>query len=174
MALSRVTLFILVIVFAQFTTLTAQTKVYVNVEEENLRNAPNGQKIGALLENTEMIALGENGNWVQVQVTGWIWKASLSMIKTTLTGEYRALHIMVQSREAAEAIVKELAAGKDFAELAKARSKAPSAPIGGDLGYFNKGDFNPVFEKAITGLQVDQVSDIVEMKGTFNIFKRVK
>jgi parvulin-like peptidyl-prolyl isomerase len=174
MALGRVTLFILVIVFAQFTTLTAQTKVYVNVTEENLRNAPNGQKIGALLEDTEMVALAENGNWMQVQVTGWIWKPSISMIKTTITGEFRALHIMVQSREAAEAIIKELAAGKDFGELAQTRSKAPSAAVGGDLGYFNKGDFDPVFEKAITSLQVDQVSGIVEMKGTYNIFKRVK
>ncbi|MBN1466577.1 peptidylprolyl isomerase [candidate division KSB1 bacterium] len=175
MSLSRARLVILlVIVMMQFTALTAQTLVYVNVAEENLRNAPNGRKIGSLLENTEMVAVDENENWVQVQITGWIWKPSLSMIKTTLTGEFRALHIMVQSRAEADAIVKELAAGKDFGELARARSKAPSAAIGGDLGYFNKGDFNPAFERAITSLQVNQVSDIVEMKGTYNIFKRTK
>ncbi|MBN1478665.1 hypothetical protein EH223_17030 [candidate division KSB1 bacterium] len=164
----------LVIVLAQMSVLFSQTYVYINVPEENLRNAPNGRKIGALLENTEMVAIDEKENWVQVQLTGWIWKPSLSTIKTTITGDYRALHIMVKTKAEAEAITKELTAGKEFAELARTKSAAPSAAIGGDLGYFNKGDFNPVFENAILALKVDQVSDIIEVNGTFNIFKRLK
>jgi len=175
MKLSRVFLFlILVVLVVQISELTAQTTVYLNVPEENLRNAPNGRKIGALLENTEMVAIAENENWVQVQITGWIWKPSLSMLKSSMIGDYRALHIMLNTRAEAEAVKKELAAGKDFGELAKAKSQAPSAAIGGDLGFFNKGDFNPVFEKAIIDLKVDKVSDIVAVGETFNIFKRIK
>ena len=61
---------IVLIVFAQTSELFAQTTVYLNVPEENLRNAPNGRKIGALLENTEMVAIAENENWVQVFLVG--------------------------------------------------------------------------------------------------------
>ena len=163
------------IVFMHMPDLCAQTKVYLNVPQENLRNAPSGRKLGSLLENTEMVAIAENDKWVQVQITGWIWKASLTtMKKSSVAGEYRALHIMVKTKAEAEAVKKELAAGKDFSELAKAKSVAPSAAIGGDLGYFNKGDFNSVFENAITSLKMNEVSDLVEAGGTFNIFKRIK
>jgi len=168
-------IFLLLIVFNHMPELYAQTTVYLNVAEENLRVAPNGRKIGTLVENAEMVAVAENDNWVQVQVTGWIWKPSLSTIrKSTAVGDYRALHIMVKTKAEAESIVKELAAGKDFKELAKAKSQAPSAPIGGDLGYFSKGDFNSVFENAILALKVDQMSKIIEFNGTFNIFKRIQ
>lgn len=149
-------------------------KVYVSVPEENLRIAPNGRKIGTVLENTEMVAVAENGNWVQVQITGWIWKPSLSTVRKSIVGAYRASHIMVKTRAEAEAVLEELKAGKDFAEVAKAKSIAPSAPIGGDLGFFNKGDFNPVFENAILSLEPGEVSGIVEANDTYNIFKRVK
>lgn len=176
MKLGKIVLSILILlmVLAQMSVLFSQTYVYINVSEENLRNAPNGLKIGSLLEGTEMVAVGEKDNWVQVQLTGWIWKSSLSTIKTTITGDYRALHIMVKTKAEAEAVKKELAAGKEFGELAKAKSAAPSAVIGGDLGYFNKGDFHPIFENAILALKVDQVSDIIEVNGTFNLFKRLK
>ncbi len=167
-------LFTVVIVFAQITELCAQTRVFVNVPEENLRIAPNGRKIGSLVENTEMIAVDEKDNWVQVQLTGWIWKPSISTARMTIQGDYRALHIMVKTKAEAEAIKKELAAGADFRKLATEKSIAPSAPIGGDLGYFNKGDFNPIFEKAIIALKIDQVSDVIEAGGGFNVFKRIK
>jgi len=160
----------------QLNALTAQiSKLYVNVPQENLRNAPNGRKLGSLLEGTEMLPLVEKDNWVKVQVTGWIWKPSLTNIKkSTAEGEYRALHILVKTRAEAEQVLKDLAAGKDFGELAKAVSTSPSAATGGDLGYFNKGDFSPVFENAISALQVNQVSGIVEAANGFNIFKRIK
>ncbi len=163
-----------VMVFAQLSDVAAQTQVYVNVPEENIRVAPNGRKIGSLLEETEMIAIAEKDNWVQVQLTGWIWKSSISTVKMTIKGDYRALHIMVKTRPEAEELLKQIAAGEDFRKLAATKSIAPSAAIGGDLGYFNKGDFNPVFENAIIALKVDEVSKIIEAGGNFNIFKRIK
>jgi len=166
----------LMMLFVQTSVLLAQTRtMYVNIPQENLRNAPNGRKLGMLLEGTEMIVLYEKDNWVKVQVTGWMWKPSLTSIKKgTVAGEFRALHILVKTREEAEAILQELAAGKDFKELAKSRSISPSAPSGGDLGYFNKGDFSPVFENAITTLAVNETSPIIESANGYNIFKRIK
>jgi len=151
------------------------SKYYINVAEENLRAAPNGKKLGVVLEGTETTMLIEKDNWVKVQITGWIWKPSLSKVKLpSLSGEYRARHILVKTRAEAEQIMAQLNGGMDFAELAKSSSISPSAAKGGDLGYFNKGDFDPQIEDVITNLEIDQTSDIIETEFGFNIFKRVK
>ncbi len=150
-------------------------KLYINVAEENLRDAPKGKKIGTLVNGTEMVVLYEDQNWVKVQVTGWIWKPSTTTTApAAAAGEFHALHILVKTRAEAEQILAELKGGKDFRELAKTRSIAPSAPNGGDLGYFNRGDFAPFIENTIAALQIDQVSGIVETPHGFNIFKRIK
>ena len=149
-------------------------KLYVKVPEENLRSAPKGKKVGALLEGTETTVLVEKDNWVKVQVTGWIWKPSLTSSRPTIEGEYRALHILVKTRAEADAILKELKGGKDFKEVAKAKSILPNATKGGDLGYFNKGDFSPKIEEVIQKLSVNQTSEIVQTEFGFNIFKRLK
>ncbi|MBN2412102.1 peptidyl-prolyl cis-trans isomerase [candidate division KSB1 bacterium] len=117
----------------------------------------------------------EQDNWVRVQITGWIWKESLTNVRPdALKGDYRALHILVKTRAEAEDILKQIKTGKDFSELAKSKSISPSASKGGDLGYFNKGDFPANIENAILKLQVNSTSDIVETKFGFNIFKRLK
>ena len=155
---------------------TVLQQMYVKAVEENLRSAPNGKKVGALLEGTEATILVERDKWVKVQVTGWIWKESLSNIKPTITkGAYRALHILVKTRPEAEALLKQIQSGKDFAELAKTKSIAPSAPAGGDLGYFNEGDFGGnEIEQAILKIRVNELSGVIETSYGFNIFKRVK
>lgn len=50
--------------------------------------------------------------------------------------EYKARHILVETRSIAESIVRELDTGADFAALAKQESKDASAASGGDLGWF--------------------------------------
>ena len=62
--------------------------------------------------------------------------------------EISARHILVASKEEAEALIAELDAGKDFAELAKEKSTGPSGPAGGDLGRFSRGRMVPEFEAA--------------------------
>ncbi|MDJ0932556.1 peptidylprolyl isomerase [Breoghania sp.] len=52
--------------------------------------------------------------------------------------EIHARHILLKTEDEAKAVIKELDAGKDFAELAKETSTGPSAQSGGDLGYFTK------------------------------------
>ena len=89
-------------------------------------------------------------------------------------GEMRALHIMVATKEEAEAVLAELKSGKDFAEIAKKKSKGPNAKNGGDLGYFMKGDFQPEFENAIEKTKVGGISEIVKTNMGYHIFKRLK
>lgn len=164
----------LLLIFCSTFQLFAQTrKLYVNVAEENLRNAPKGQKIASVVNGTEMLVLLEKDNWVKVQVTGWIWKPSTTETQKTLAGEFHALHILVKTQAEAEQVLSDLKAGKDFKELARTKSISPSAPNGGDLGYFNKGDFASAIENTIAVLKIDQISEIVQTSHGFNIFKRI-
>lgn len=59
--------------------------------------------------------------------------------------EVKARHILVKTEDEAKAVIKELDAGKNFAELAKAKSTDPNKDEGGDLGYFTKGRMVPEF-----------------------------
>lgn len=52
--------------------------------------------------------------------------------------ELRARHILLDNREAADAVVADLDKGADFAALAKERSKGPSGPSGGRFGIFQQ------------------------------------
>ncbi len=72
--------------------------------------------------------------------------------------EYNASHILVETEEEASALVEELAAGADFAELAKAKSTGPSGPNGGSLGWFSSGMMVPTFEEATVALEPGAVS----------------
>lgn len=68
--------------------------------------------------------------------------------------EVRASHILVETEDEAKEIIKEVTAGKPFADLAKEKSKDPgSAAKGGDLGYLRKGDTVAPFENAAFALQ---------------------
>lgn len=75
------------------------------------------------------------------------------MAKMTPQQQINARHILVKTAEEAEAIIKELEAGADFAELAKSKSTGPSGPKGGDLGTFGKGQMVPEFEAAAFALE---------------------
>lgn len=61
--------------------------------------------------------------------------------------EVKASHILVETEEEAQTIIKELNDGGDFAEIAKEQSTdTGSAENGGDLGYFSTGTMVPEFE----------------------------
>ncbi len=70
--------------------------------------------------------------------------------------EWNASHILVKTKEEAEAIIKELEGGADFATLARDRSTGPSGKRGGELGWFGKGMMVAPFEKAVTELEPGQ------------------
>lgn len=70
----------------------------------------------------------------------------------------RASHILVKTEAEALAALKEINAGADFAEVAKKKSICPSAPRGGDLDYFSKGQMVPEFEKAAFALKVGAIT----------------
>ena len=73
--------------------------------------------------------------------------------------EVHARHILVETEEAAEAIIDELDGGADFAALARERSvDLASGQHGGDLGYFVHGEMVPAFADAAFALEAGQHS----------------
>jgi peptidyl-prolyl cis-trans isomerase C len=96
----------------------------------------------------------------------------------------RASHILIgipqnadvatkqQAKTKAEALLKDLKAGKDFGEAAKTNSQDPgSAPNGGDLGYFEQGQMVPPFEQAAFALKAGEMSEVVETQFGYHIIK---
>lgn len=67
--------------------------------------------------------------------------------------EYKARHILVETEEAAKAVITKLDEGADFAELAKTDSTGPSGPQGGDLGWFGEGRMVEPFFQATVALE---------------------
>jgi len=67
--------------------------------------------------------------------------------------EVHARHILLESEADARAVIEELQGGADFATLAQERSTGPSAPSGGDLGYFERGQMVPEFGEAAFALE---------------------
>ncbi len=81
-----------------------------------------------------------------------------------------------RSRDEAKKLAGELAEkaqkGEDFANLARMNSDGPSAPKGGLLGTFGRGQMVPPFEEAAFALKVGEVSGVVETPFGFHVIKR--
>jgi len=75
------------------------------------------------------------------------------------------------ARTKTEDLLKQLKDGADFAELAKSNSTCPSAPQGGDLGFFPRGQTNPAFENVAFELEIGRISEIVETEYGYHIIK---
>ena len=74
--------------------------------------------------------------------------------------QIRASHILVETEETAKALIADLDAGKDFAELAKEKSTGPSGKNGGDLGFFQKGQMVEPFYNAAAALKAGEYSKV--------------
>jgi peptidyl-prolyl cis-trans isomerase C len=80
-----------------------------------------------------------------------------------------------KARAKAEAILKDVQSGKDFATLAKQNSEDPgSAANGGDLGFFQQGQMVPQFNEVAFSLKPGAVSKVVETDFGYHIIKVIE
>lgn len=85
--------------------------------------------------------------------------------------EVRARHILLDTEEEAIAVVKEIEGGGDFEQLARDRSTGPSAPAGGDLGYFPREAMVAPFADAAFAMAVGEVSAPVQTQFGWHVIK---
>lgn len=86
--------------------------------------------------------------------------------------EVRARHILVKTKEEAEAIIKQLDGGASFEDVAKEKSTDGSAAQGGDLGYFGPGQMVPEFDKAANALEIGKYTkEPVQTQFGFHVIK---
>jgi peptidyl-prolyl cis-trans isomerase D len=75
-------------------------------------------------------------------------------------------------RAVAQKLRDRLAAGEDFAELARKDSDdAKTRERGGDLGFFRRGQLAPELEKAAFGLDPGQLSEVIQTDSGFHIMR---
>lgn len=79
-------------------------------------------------------------------------------IKTLNNKEYKASHILLKTKKDADAVINDLNKGKNFKKLAKAKSTGPSAPNGGDLGWFRPEQMVKPFSDAVAELKKGKYS----------------
>ncbi len=72
--------------------------------------------------------------------------------------EYHARHILVASKEQAEALIKKIKGGAKFEDVAKAESTDNSKTSGGDLGWFTLARMVKPFGDAIRGLKKGEMT----------------
>ena len=85
-------------------------------------------------------------------------KAEYDAQVATMPKEYKARHILVESKEQADSIIRELDAGGDFAKLAEKESKDSSGKNGGDLGWFSPQTMVKPFADAVVALEKGQTT----------------
>ncbi|RME49710.1 MAG: hypothetical protein D6791_00075 [Chloroflexi bacterium] len=86
--------------------------------------------------------------------------------------QVHARHILVETQEEAESILKQLEDGADFAELAKQFSiDETTRDNGGDLGFFPRGVVLPEFEEVAFSLEPGERSGIVQTPFGFHIIE---
>ncbi len=87
------------------------------------------------------------------------------------TEEYHASHILVETEDEAKAILAQLEAGADFAEIAREKSIGPTGPGGGDLGWFEPASVVEGFRNAVTAMEVGGLSGPVQTEFGWHIIQ---
>ena len=78
-----------------------------------------------------------------------------------------------EARKKIKEVQQKVQKGEDFAELAKTYSEGPSAPRGGNLDFFGRGQMVKPFEDAAFSMKPNETSDIVETKFGYHLIKVV-
>ena len=128
-------------------------------EKDGLQKDP---EVKAKLELIHMQILAEAATQKYVKshpVSETELKAVYDTQVANMPKEYKARHILVEKKETAESIIRELQAGGDFAKLAASESKDASGKNGGDLGWFSLQTMVKPFADAVAALEKGKTTE---------------
>jgi len=94
-------------------------------------------------------------------------RIAIGQITVEVKGEGKWL----EAGKKVEDIHARLMKGEEFSTLAKKYSDAPSRDEGGNLEFINRAELLPEFEKAISTLEVGEISNIIRTETGFHIIK---
>lgn len=83
-------------------------------------------------------------------------------------------HILVTYQYEAEDLLKKIAEGQSFSELAQRHSMCPSSKQGGDLGPVDSRRLDEDFAEAAKKLAVGEVSPIVRTRFGYHLIQKIK
>jgi len=86
-------------------------------------------------------------------------------------GMVKLRQILTHDREKAEGARQRLIAGEDLAALAQEISIAPEAQEGGMIGWVYEGGLDEAMSKAVSSLEVGQISPVVKTSYGYHIFQ---
>ena len=88
--------------------------------------------------------------------------------------QVHAAHILVKTEQEAFVALYDIGTGRDFGDVARAKSICPSAKKGGDLGWFGKGKMVKEFETAAFALKPGEMSKPVKTQFGWHVIKVVE
>lgn len=88
--------------------------------------------------------------------------------------QVHAQQIVVKGLDEAKRLQQLLWQGKKFSDLARKYSLSPDGKVGGDLGFFKRGEMPPAFDDAIFRLSVGGTSDVVSTDYGFHLFRLIE
>lgn len=139
------------------TWITELTDLYLLTTQARVKELAEDPKVQAQLE------LQKRGFLAQVAAGDFLERNAAtdeeilaeyaSQIEASPDQQYKARHILVETQSAAVDLIAELDGGADFEALAKEHSTGPSAPNGGDLGWFASNQMVKPFADAVADLE---------------------
>jgi peptidyl-prolyl cis-trans isomerase D len=144
--------------FVKFTPKSAESAAVVSDEEIDAYLAANMDKVKTYFDNHE----SDYSKGEQVMARHILLKVAEDADEAS---DKRAL-------KKAQRLAKQAKEAPDtFDQLAKDNSEGPTAPKGGDLGWFGRGAMVKAFEDAAFSMEVGQVSDPVKTQFGYHIIK---
>jgi len=82
-----------------------------------------------------------------------------------------ARHILVDSEEQCQELIRQLENGADFERLAAEHSTCPSGQSGGDLGEFSPGQMVPEFDRVVFNEAIGEIHGPIATQFGYHIIE---
>lgn len=152
--------------------LTAYMDSYGGEEAFAEMLAASGIEMDAIERNIEKYLVTKKLLTARIEISDEEMKVYFEENKDSFAQEEKveASHILVEGEDTAKEVLDKLKAGEDFSELAAAYSTDEATKeLGGELGFFGKGEMTEEFEKAAFAMEAGAISDPVKTDFGYHI-----